>query len=196
MAVSGINQIDFIEVVVDSRLCYWLCLVGVRYFVGFRFCLTFFVGFVLLFVCLWFFSVIGTALTFAPLTPCCLFLCYRLPELLIVYLYLCYSLLLWKCWYLYFSLLHWIPLKSYWILILWFLATSSSHPALVWHHSQITYKELKLAIPQFRLSVKKIVVLDPGQITWNIAWYFLTIWLSANVWNLLNRAACSYFYFS
>lgn len=85
-------------------------------------------------------------------------------------------------------------LESYWILIMWFLAAFSSYSVLVWHHSQIIYLELKLTAPQFRLSVKKI--LDPGQIPWNIAWYFLTIWLSTNMWNIFNRAVCSYSDFS
>lgn len=43
--------------------------------------------------------------------PCCLFLCSRLPELVVVYLYLCCSLLLWKCWYFYLSSLHYTPLN-------------------------------------------------------------------------------------
>lgn len=32
----------------------------------------------------------------SPVIPRCLFLCYKLPDLIVVYLYLCYSLLLRK----------------------------------------------------------------------------------------------------
>lgn len=60
--------------------------------------------------------------------PNCPSLFYRLLQLLVVFLYLCYSLLLWKCWYLYFTKLH--SLESYGILILQFLAASTPRPPL------------------------------------------------------------------
>lgn len=195
MALSGINQIDFIEVVVDSHLCYWLCLVGVWYFVGFGSCLAFFVCFVLLFVCLYCFFVIGRhwlSLLCDPLLPISVFQASWVASCLFVFVLFFTSVEMLVLRFL-FTTLH--SFESYWILIVQFLAASSSHPALIWHHSQIIYEEMKLTVPQFRLSVKKVVVLDPGHIPWNIAWYFLTIWLSTNIWNILNRAVC-YFYFS
>lgn len=155
-ALSRIKKIDFIEVVVYSNLCYWPCLVRVWYFVGFESYLAFFVGFVLLFVCLFCFLVIGVAngllLLCDPQLPISVLQASWVASCLLVFVLFITSVEMLILIFL-FTTLH--SLESYWILILRFLAASSSHPALVWHHSQITYKALKLTVPQVRVSVGK-----------------------------------------
>lgn len=73
--------------------------------------LTLFGGFPVLFVWVVFFFIgVGLVMLICDLKLPISFFC-RLPQLLVVFLYLCYSLLLWKCWYLYFSLLNYTLLN-------------------------------------------------------------------------------------
>lgn len=131
---------NIIEVLVNSCLCYWPCLVGFLW-----------VGF---FVLVWHWFM----LTCDPQLPISFLQASSVASCSLVFMLFITSVEMLIFVFL-FTKLH--SLELYWILILWFLAASTPCPRLVSFTDQLRGV---LTVPMFRLSVKILIVLDPGQI--------------------------------